>query len=67
MAPGPAGTRGAFELILGRLLGVVLRATLRRAWVLRSGRWLAVAVGVLVLRLLERSRSTKKPSGPVGA
>ena len=46
-------------MILGRVLGVALGATLRRAWVLRSGRWLALAGVVLVLRVVQRARHAR--------
>jgi len=58
LAPGSAGPRGAFELILGSALRIALRATLLRAWTLRSGRWLAVSAVILVLRAIQRTLSS---------
>jgi hypothetical protein len=48
-------------LILGSALRFALRATLLRAWTLRSGRWLAVAGAILVLGIIQRARPTKPP------
>jgi len=45
-------------LILGSALRIALRATLLRAWTLRSGRWLAVSAVILVLRAIQRTLSS---------
>jgi hypothetical protein len=65
LAAGSTSARGALELILGRLLRLALRASFLRAWSQRSGRWLAVAAGVAIVRLFrrsgERSRQRSRP------
>lgn len=51
-----ASAREAFALILRRLIRIAMGAAFARAYAFRSARWLFVAVGLFVLRVVGRSK-----------
>ena len=60
LAPRAPQASKEHELILRRLLRVVFRLSILRAWSRREARWLWITAGVLVVRFVQRSSERRR-------